>query len=96
MNLITFLSILITPFLLVNTKALAKTTKVGFVYLRTPGDHGWTWMKSDEVTSDCLSLNCFEFIDILLTIQKIAVRKIELNTVIPLLYAVVGRGRTRF
>ena len=43
MKLITFLSILITPFLLVNTKALAKTTKVGFVYLTTPGDHGWTY-----------------------------------------------------
>ena len=44
MKLITFLSILITPFLLVNNSiALAKTTKVGFVYLTTPGDHGWTY-----------------------------------------------------
>ena len=44
MKLITFLSILITPFLLVNNStAFAKTTKVGFVYLTTPGDHGWTY-----------------------------------------------------
>ena len=43
-KLITFFSILIAPILLINNfSAFAKTTKVGFVYLTTPGDHGWTY-----------------------------------------------------
>ena len=37
LKIITFLSILVSPFLY--TSAYAKT-KVGFVYLTTPGDHG--------------------------------------------------------
>ena len=41
LKFITFLSILVSPFLF--TSAYAKT-KVGFVYLTTPGDHGWTYM----------------------------------------------------
>ena len=40
LRIITFLSILVLPFLF--TSAYAKT-KVGFVYLTTPGDHGWTY-----------------------------------------------------
>ena len=40
LKIITFLSILVSPFLY--TSAYAKT-KVGFVYLTTPGDHGWTY-----------------------------------------------------
>ena len=40
LKIITFLSILVSPFLF--TSAYAKT-KVGFVYLTTPGDHGWTY-----------------------------------------------------
>ena len=44
MKLITFLSILIAPILLITSSSVfAKTTKVGFVYLTTPGDHGWTY-----------------------------------------------------
>ena len=44
LKLITFLSILITPILFLNNSSVfAKTTKVGFVYLTTPGDHGWTY-----------------------------------------------------
>jgi len=43
-KLITFLSILIAPILLTTSSSVfAKTTKVGFVYLTTPGDHGWTY-----------------------------------------------------
>jgi len=43
-KLITFLSILIAPILLITSSSVfAKTTKVGFVYLTTPGDHGWTY-----------------------------------------------------
>ena len=40
MKLISFLSILIAPILLITSSSVfAKTTKVGFVYLTTPGDH---------------------------------------------------------